>query len=385
MISKNGGNVISRVTFSGDICGILTLETTEKGSEGMKQFVENGKIGFTDSWDQVILEAQFDAVDTFYDPNYWWCEYGEYYKGGHPGIGYEIAVQKDGKWGLINQRKAQWITPCQWEAVGYFKYGCAEVKRDGKWGFIDTEGKLVIPCRWDEVGSFTWEGGAKVKLDGKYGYVDKEGNALLRCEWDALDRYDAQWMNVKRDGRWYVRDSEGNLFTPGEGKGKLVFHQGFAEVYDGSGHGLIDREGREVIACQWDEIERVPQNVSGYPWKRNDFIRLWANRTEYPYKLIKVKKNGKWGIYDLNGKECHPCTLDKIWRIGQGVAKICQDKKWGLIDENGRIITSCQWEYVDYFRGEEAAVRLNKHWGTIDRKGNPVRPCTHFVGLWRNE
>ena len=351
----------------------------------MKQFTENGKIGFMDSYGRVILEAQFDAVDTFYDPDYWRCEYGEFYMGGHPGIGYEIAVQKGGKWGLFNQRKAQWITPCQWEAVGYFGYGCAKVKWNGKWGFLDTEGKMAVPCRWDEVESFTWKGAAKVKLDEKYGYVDKEGNVLLECEWDALGRYDPQWMQVKRDGRWYTRNSEGNLFLPGEGKGNLVFHQGYAVIHDGFGYGLIDRDGREIITCQWDEIRRAAENTGGYPWKRNYFLGLWDNRTEYPYKLIKVRKNRKWGLYDLNGKECYPCTLDKVWRFRHGVAKICEDGKWGLINEQGRVITPCQWEYVDDFRSEAAAVRMNKHWGTIDREGNLVHPCTHYVGLWRNE
>lgn len=364
---------------------MLTMETTGKGSVTMKQFTQNGKIGFADTLGRVILEPQFDAVDTFYDPNYCWCEYGEYHKGGHPGSGYEIAAQKDGKWGLIDRRNGQWITRCNWEAVGYFKYGRAKVKWCGKWGFINTAGEVVVFCRWEEVEPFAWGGTARVKLGGKYGYVDQDGNVLVPCEWDAVGNYDAHWVNVKRGGRWYVRSSEGSLFAPGEGKGNLVFHQGFAEVYDGSGHGLIDEEGREAIACQWDEIGRVARNVGGYPWKRNYFIRFWYNRTEYPYQLIKVKKNGKWGIYDLNGKECHPCTLDKIWRIDRGVAKICQDGKWGLIDETGRVITPCRWEYVDYFRDGKAAVRLDRKWGTIDRAGNPVHPCTCFVGLWGNE
>ena len=277
---------------------MLTMETTGKGSVTMKQFTQNGKIGFADTLGRVILEPQFDAVDTFYDPNYCWCEYGEYHKGGHPGSGYEIAVQKDGKWGLIDRRNGQWITRCNWEAVGYFKYGRAKVKWCGKWGFINTAGVVFLFCRWEEVEPFAWGGTARVKLGGKYGYVDQDGNVLVPCEWDAVGNYDAHWVNVKRGGRWYVRSSEGSLFAPGEGKGNLVFHQGFAEVYDGSGHGLIDEEGREAIACQWDEIGRVARNVGGYPWKRNYFIRFWYNRTEYPYQLIKVKKNGKWGIYD---------------------------------------------------------------------------------------
>lgn len=357
-----------------------------KGSDCMKQFTQNGKIGFMDSRGQVILEAQFDAVDTFYDPDYWHMDYGELCQGGHAGAGYEIGVLKDGKWGLIHRWIGQWITPCTWEAVGYFRYGLAKVKWCGKWGLIDCTGTVIVYCRWDDVHVFSRGGMIRVKRDGKYGCMDSRGEELLSCEWDAVAfHHNEKCMMVKRDGKWYLRDGEGNLLAPGEGKGNLVFHQGLAVINDGFGYGLIDREGEEVIGCQWDEIERVARNIGGIPWKRNEFIRLWYNRTAYPYSLIRVRKHGKWGVYDLKGKQCHPCTLDKIWRSQNGVIKICQEGKWGLMDEQGRIITPCQWEYVDDFRGETAAVRQNKHWGTIDRKGNLVHPCTHFVGLWRDE
>lgn len=350
----------------------------------MKQYTENGKIGFMDYRGQVILEAQFDAVNTFYDPNYYYMEYGEIYQGGHPGMGWEWAVLKDGKWGLIHSRTGQWITPCTWEAVEYFQNGFAKVKWCGKWGLIDRTGSVVVYCKWDEVHVFSYGRMICVKRDGRYGCMDTQGKELLPCEWDAVGfHYNEKYLMVKRDSRWYLRDKEGNLNVPGEEQ--LVFHGNFATIHDGFGYGLIDREGREIVACQWESIERVPENVGGYPWKRNAFIRLWLNRTEYPYKLIKVRKKRKWGIYDLNGKECHPCTLDKIWRSQNGVIKISQEGKWGLMDEQGSMITPCQWEYVDYFRGETAAVKQNKHWGTIDRNGNLVHPCTHFVGVWRDE
>lgn len=344
-----------------------------------------GAVLFEDS--SIFKDLQFDAVDTFYDPNLLDWDYGEVCRGGYAGAGWEYGVLKDGKWGLIHWRERRWVTPCQWEAVSYFKNGLARVKRDGKWGFIDTEGNLVVPCQWDEIevpdycrywSYFQF----RAKRDGKYGYLDRNGREILTCEWDAVGRYDTEWMTVKQDGMWYVRNAEGKLFTPGEKENLFVFHEGLALIQDDTAYGLIDREGREVISCEWDAVGRLPEDVNGLPWKKDDKISSWTSLREYPTKLVKVRKNGKWGIYDLNGKECYSCNLDKIWRFQDGMAKICEDGKWGLMDEQGHMITPCQWEYIDYFRGETAAVRQNKHWGTIDRKGNLVHPCTHYVGLW---
>ena len=334
----------------------------------------------------IFRDEQFDAVDTFYDPNHWHLDYGELSMGGHPGKGYEMGVLKNGKWGLINRREGQWITPCQWEAVSYFKNDLARVKRDGKWGFINTEGKLVSPCCWDEVVipdycKYWAHNVFRVKRDGKYGYLGSHARELIPCEWDAQGLYDENWTAVKRNGIWYLRNESGNLSAPGEHKGKLVFFEGLAVIYDGFAYGLINGEGREIVPCQWDTVERLPEDVNGLPWNKDEKIYSWDSPRKYPVRLVKVRKKKKWGIYDLSGKECCPCTLDKVWRFRNGVAKICENGKWGLIDEQGRIITPCKWEYVDYFRSEEAAVRLDGHWGAIDRSGNLVRPCTHFVGL----
>ena len=327
-------------------------------------------------------DLQFDAVETFYDPDYWYVDYGELSRGGHPGIGYEMGVLKDGKWGLINIRSEEWITPCRWESIGCFEGGLARVKQNGKWGFLNTKGELVIPCLWKEAETFRYfRKQIRVKRDGKYGYLDMDGKEILACEWDAVGKYDAKWMSVKRDGIWYVRDEKGNLFAPGEKETLFVFRQGMTLIQDDGAWGLMDREGREVIACEWDAVERLPEDVNGLPWEKDKDIYSWKSRRAYPTKLVKVRKNGKWGIYDLTGKECYPCTLDKIWRFRNGTAKICEDGKWGLIDEHGRIITPCQWQYVDDYRGEEAAVKRENHWGAIDRNGDLVRPCTYFVGL----
>jgi hypothetical protein len=184
------------------------------------------------------------------------------------------------------------------------------------------------------------------------------------------------------DGLWGYENAEGKLVIPCEWERASGFNNGLARVRNSEKkYGFINQRGESVIPCEWDAVGRLPENVNGLPWKRDDKIFSWTSLREYPTKLIKVRKNGKWGLYDLNGKECYSCTLDKIWRFQDGMAKICEDGKWGLMDEQGHMITPCQWEYIDYFRGETAAVRQNKHWGTIDRKGNLVHPCTHYVGL----
>lgn len=60
------------------------------------------------------------------------------------------------------------------------------IQRDGKFGFIDNVGKMVVPCQWDMIGYFQ-EGLAQVRYDGKFGYIDETGIEVIPCQWDEIE------------------------------------------------------------------------------------------------------------------------------------------------------------------------------------------------------
>lgn len=347
---------------------------------------QDGKYGYylQDAYNRygeesVFRDMVFDDVDTFFDPD--WYDWGSI--GSYGGVFGDIGVRKDGKWGLVDMVRNRWITPCQWEAVGCFRNNAiAKVKQNGKWGFVDRSGALVRPCQWDEIDRYDcFSKAIRVRQGDKYGYLDKVGGDLLGCEYDAVGEYDAACTLVKQAGKWYAVEHGCRRDISERKTEKLVFHHGLAKIYDCQGYGLMDETGHERLSCGWDAVERVPPNLNGFKWRKDPDIYDWSGKTQFPAKLIRVKKNGKWGLYDLDGRECYPCTLDKIWRFEQGVAKICENRKWGLIDEEGHIVTPCKWEYVYRFRGDTAAVRLDGKWGSIDRSGELVEPCTRDIGI----
>ena len=72
----------------------------------------------------------------------------------------------------------------QYDAVRYYSEGYAAVQKDGKWGFVDEAGQCVIPCQYDEVEDFS-EGLAAVKdadHNGKgeqWAYIDTKGEIQI--------------------------------------------------------------------------------------------------------------------------------------------------------------------------------------------------------------
>ncbi len=119
------------------------------------------------------------------------------------------AVQdQSGKWGLWDLEKGVLVIPCKYDSIPIsgerpeetsqatvplssqydiirdYAEGYAAVQKDGKWGFVDETGQCVIPCQYDEVGDFS-EGLAAVKdadHNGKgeqWAYIDTKGEIRI--------------------------------------------------------------------------------------------------------------------------------------------------------------------------------------------------------------
>ena len=91
----------------------------------------------------------------------------------------------------------------------------------------------------------------------------------------------------------------------------------------------------EEILTEYDQIEAF-ENID-----END-------NTWYEENILKVKKNGKYGIIDLNGKELLPTEYDEI-SVLDGIANsiiIKKDGKVGLINDNGKIIVEVKYKEI---------------------------------------
>ncbi|WP_419213706.1 WG repeat-containing protein [Maribacter sp. X9] len=58
-----------------------------------------------------------------------------------------IPVKRDGKWGYVNE-KNELIIPCQFDSAGVFENNRAIVSKKKKYGAIDTKGAIIIPLNY---------------------------------------------------------------------------------------------------------------------------------------------------------------------------------------------------------------------------------------------
>ena len=92
-----------------------------------------------------------------------------------------IPEEQDGKYGIINIKTKEIITPYEYDFCWFFQeYGLAEVRKNGKCGFINSHNKIIIPIEYDSVGTFGFQSGlCLVEKNNKCGFIDPNNNLVM--------------------------------------------------------------------------------------------------------------------------------------------------------------------------------------------------------------
>jgi hypothetical protein len=129
-------------------------------------------------------------------------------------------VQKDNKWGMIND-SGEIVHQPQWDdepflhdrTVLNYSGDFAFIQRAGKFGFINKSGKVISQPQWEDCNRFT-EGLAVVKRNGKYGYIETSGAVVIDLAWSSAGTFSNGLAPVSRDNKWGYIDKKGTLAIP---------------------------------------------------------------------------------------------------------------------------------------------------------------------------
>ncbi len=119
-------------------------------------------------------------------------------------------------------------------------------------------------------------------------------------------------------------------------------------------YGYIDKEGNEIISCQYDNAENFSEGMAA------------------------VCKNEKWGFIDENGKLIINFKYHETGDFVDDLAPVSNnDGKWGYIDKSGNLIVPCKYEWAQNFSEGRAAVTTNNLYGYINKEGIEFVKCEY--------
>ena len=178
-----------------------------------------------------------------------------------------------------------------------------------------------------------------------------------------------------------------------------LFHEGLARVRKNNLYGYIDKTGKEIIPCQYDNAELFSEGLArvekrkycGYIDKTYGYIDKtgkevipfqYGGANSFYEGLALVEKDYFWGYIDKTGKEIIPCQYKSANSFSEGLALVRKDDFYGYIDKTGKAIISCQYENGYSFQEGFAPFSKEYHkCGYIDKTGEEVIVC-NYSGIW---
>ena len=179
-------------------------------------------------------------------------------------------------------------------------------------------------------------------------------------------------------------------------------------VYTNGKWGVIDNNGEMVISATYDEMIVIPNNkkpvfvctydvqdsTSEYKTKvlneKNEEILKGYDKIEaidnydskqniwFEDNLLRVKKNGKYGLIDFNGKTVLECEYDTINSL-KGVTEniiIEKDGKVGLVNAKGQTIIKTEYASIqtlkEGYKSEYLAQNAEGKYGIISTSGTVI-------------
>ncbi|MDR2204706.1 MAG: WG repeat-containing protein [Flavobacteriaceae bacterium] len=315
------------------------------------------------------------------------------------------------KYGLVDSATAKPLSDFKYDEIlgtndyYYDKQNFIQVRIGSKFGLISKKGKEIAPCIYDKIESvnhtfFIQENQKWSAIDNKTG---KRGKSLY-----------TGFKRFERGGwtKWIItedNDKKGLMTEDGEEIIKPQF-QNIVKVYDDSAlygglfivasqsekQGLINFKGNRIIPFQYDNIEVINKNLIAVNtdglWGIIDFQKKQIIPCEYgnmeifglnlntgnyynktKSELVKVRKNGKWGLLSKDGKQQFiPCEYGAVEILSEKLYVAChpdadiffnnKGEKIASIYHNGNNDVSCNW----YF-GQSSIVTDD---GIVDMDGN---------------
>lgn len=110
------------------------------------------------------------------------------------------------------------------------------------------------------------------------------------------------------------------------------------------------------------------------------FAQKWAKEYDFVNDLSNgvslVKKSGKYGFVNKDGKVVVPLIYDESSTMSEGYAPVRSGNLWGYVDSVGNVTIEPKFEDALCFHDGLAAVKRNNKWGFINFQGKEVIPCT---------
>ena len=294
-------------------------------SEDIAAVVQNDKFGFISKANKFIVEPVYDEVTDFYDGR--------------------SVIEREGKYGMIDRNGYSIFEPI-FEELGTVSEGKVFARKDSLYGYYSKNRISLIPERFEEAESFENQQ-AHVRIQGKEAIIDSVGSFVVKPFYDEVDFFTDTLLLFIENEKYGICNLDGKpiVLANYDYIGKLIDNR--AIIVEQGKIGFVNESG----------ILTIPPTYDTYP--------NYQSYSNFKDGLAKVKKNGKAGLIDLNGKTFVPFNYGEIGLISDVIACMKNDK-WGYLDKMGKERIKLNYGYAESFRNGCGIITKDSLMGVID-------------------
>lgn len=273
--------------------------------------------------------------------------------------------------------------------VSSFQNGLAIASKyteDGeyKYGVVDEEGVVYIPVNYDEISLFK-EGSNyrdnvyKCQRNGKLGLVNAQDITLLQCEYSSI-KHSGEYVYLVKNGKNGYAELKGTdevkslipcIYDKLESYSK---NAPMRATYNGK-EGMIDGNNKIIIPFEYSNIGK--------------FYNVGA------YNMAWVEKDGKYGIYNIDGTVIQPWDIEKAYIMNENsgttyltfddfpdpstpyIHIVVNGMTGVLSGKTYKTVIPCKYGYISPVINERAFYKANNKWGIMDIQNNSIQEAIY--------
>lgn len=304
---------------------------------------ENNKVGIVDLWGNVVVPCQFDNVSREMRNGFFIIWEGRNCGLYEPGKGVVVQPQYNGISGNYSETIIEPFLRVSKRINGFEKYGYIDCKTGKEVvscqlhyaSEFPIENCLIVATRYDSYGYLKIEDGKmKVFIEPQLDMASNFENGI------ALVRLKKQMGDVEA-----IIDSRGHIikelppYYSHSYNFVIGFSDGLCSIRKNGKTGFIDKEGKEVIPCLYGEAESTI-------WEGRN-VDFW----EGGVVMDAISPNGQKGRILLSKTGKVIGNQDNIEFIGTQKNYVFKNNgKEGVISRNGEVIVPCEFEKCKILR-----------------------------------
>ena len=294
---------------------------------------------------------------------------------------------------ILSHKNSNFIVPSDYPIAYQSPIGLFRVNKDGKWGVLNQKKELIVPTAYEYIGNFVGAyaivGKGDVNLDItekvfcpdekiyglKYGLIDTTGEEILTPKYDDLKFLKDGYITVKKDGLWGLMSPTLEILIEPisecieilDGCPLLVFEkEGWKRIVDYNGKEIwmpdygcchkIKPLANGLISISWD-YHSVLINSQGKTILDDSSI---ANIKDIGHGLLLIARwvSPYYNIVNLQGQELFLTDYDKINVLPNGLFSLCKDNRWGIANIYADIIIDTKYENELVFENGVSPIKV---------------------------